>query len=409
MIRLRLGTGLLAALLVAGAGLARAQPAQDDLVKRGEYLTRAADCQACHSAPGAPSWIGGRAFVTPMGTLYSPNITPDHDTGIGQYTDAEFISALHEGVGRGGKHLYPAMPYNSYTRMSNDDALAIKAYLFTLKPVHATAPVNQMKFPFNQRVLMVFWNVLNNPDKRWTPDSGKPADWNRGAYLVQALGHCEQCHTPRNMMQGLSSRAYAGAPQQGWSAWNITNDRVHGIGGWSDAALVQYLGTGYADKHGPASGPMAEAVSDSLRYLTSDDIKAMVVYLRSIPARDDGVAIVDHVPSSQADHDLGGRLFAQACVGCHLLNGAGRQKNIAALAGAHSVGDPAGLNLTQVMLGGSHIETNDGEAIMPGFAGGYSDHEFAALSNYVIAHFGGRTGTVTDEAFAKARPAPSDK
>ena len=382
--------------------------ADDAQVARGAYLTHAADCYACHTATGGKLFAGGRQFTTPFGAIYAPNITPDKQTGIGDYTDDEFVSALREGVGRGGKHLYPAMPYNSYTRMSRDDALAIKAYLFTLPPVHATAPANRLSFPFNQRFLMVFWNLLNNPDRRWTPDSSKPADWNRGAYLVQALGHCEQCHTPRNLTQGLSGQAYAGAEQQGYVAWNITSDRVHGIGGWTDAALENYLSTGHADGHGPASGSMAEAVSDSLHFLSRDDIHAMVVYLRSIPPQETGVPAVDHVPSPQVGSGgtpdgLGARVFAQACTGCHMLSGAGRQNDLASLAGAHSTGDPAGANLTQVILGGSHLVNGEGEAFMPGFSGGYSDAEIAALSNYVIGHFGGRTGTVTDAAVGKAR------
>ena len=290
--------------------------------------------------------------------------------------------------------------------MSRSDALAIKAYLLTLPAVHAVPPANRMVFPFNQRILMVFWNALYNPDRRFVADPNKPADWNRGAYLVGALGHCEQCHTPRTLAQGLSDRSLAGAVQQGWDAWNITGDREHGIGGWSDAALEQYLSHGYAEGHGPASGPMAEAVTDSLRYLTPADIHAMVVYLRTVPARSSGVTLVANVPSAHAGSGLGARIFVQACVGCHTIGGAGRQNAIAALTGAHSVRDPAGSNLTQVMLNGSHIVNADGEAIMPGFGGGYTDAELAATADYVLGHFGGVHGAVTADAVGKARGAP---
>jgi mono/diheme cytochrome c family protein len=308
---------------------ARAQ-APDDAVARGAYLARAADCTACHSVPGHTAFTGGRAFATPFGTLYSPNITPEKDTGIGQYTDDEWVQMMHQGIGRGGKHLYPAMPYNSFTLMTRDDALAIKAYLFSLPPVRAAAPENQMSFPFNQRWLMMFWNILNNPDRRFQPDPAKSAEWNRGAYLTEALGHCTQCHTPRDFMQGLkSSKAYAGETQVGWLADNITSDRAAGIGGWTDAALAEYLWTGRAEGHGPASGPMAEAVENSLRFLEPSDIKAMVVYLRSIPAQSDGALPPPSPPG--AANALGARIFAEACAGCHLPNGTGRQSPWAAL------------------------------------------------------------------------------
>ncbi len=154
------------------------------LVERGEYLTRAADCAACHTAKGGVPFAGGRAFVLPFGTLYSTNITPDVDTGIGSYTNANFLDAMHKGIGRGNTKLYPAMPYASYTYMSDADALAIMAYLFTLKPVHAPAPQNTLMFPFNQRSLMSIWSAMFNPDKRYEPNADRSAEWNRGAYLT---------------------------------------------------------------------------------------------------------------------------------------------------------------------------------------------------------------------------------
>jgi mono/diheme cytochrome c family protein len=389
------------ALLLLLPAAARAQtPA--DLVQRGAYLARAADCTACHSVPGHAPFTGGRAFATPFGTLYSPNITPDDETGIGRYTDDEWVRMMHQGIGRGGKHLYPAMPYNSFTLMTRDDALAIKAYLFSLPPVHAVAPDNQMRFPFDQRWLMTFWNVLNNPDRRFQPDPGKSAEWNRGAYLVEALGHCAQCHTPRNLMQGLeSSKAYAGTTQVGWLAYNISSDRAAGLGGWSDAAIAQYLWTGRADGHGPASGPMAEAVENSLHYLTPADIQAMVAYLRTIPAQPDGAL---PAPTPQRTQDaLGARIFAEACAGCHLPSGSGRQSPWAALAGDQTASDPVGTNLVQVLVGGTQIETAQGLMFMHCFTAGYTDPELAAVANYVIGQFGGRQGNVTAEQIRAAR------
>ncbi len=412
-------------LLLAAASLAPAVALADDspVMQRGEYLTRAADCAACHSAPGGKPWTGGREFVMPMGlgTLYSPNITPDIETGIGRYTDDEWVKMMHDGIGRGGKHLYPAMPYNSYTLMSRDDALAIKAYLFAQPAVRAEAPEDRMTFPFNQRWLMMGWNLFNNPARRYEPVKNQSAEWNRGAYLVDALGHCAQCHTPRNFMQGLSGKQLAGAEQQGWVAYNLTADKDHGIGGWSDDDLVEYLATGHASGHGPASGPMAEAVENSLRYMTEPDLRAMVAYLRDVPARAQGPASV--VPRGEsgivpaafsaaagkgagAPAGLGARVFAQACAGCHLSNGTGRQSAWAALGGDHSTGDPSGANIVQVLLHGSQLNTPQGLVFMHGFAGAYTDEELAAVSNYVVAQFSGRTGSVTAADFKPGKPFP---
>jgi len=386
---------VLSALLLATPALA---------ADSGEYLARAADCVACHTAPGGTPYAGGRAFKLPFGTIYSPNITPDPETGIGAYTDAEWVSALHNGIGRGGRHLYPAMPYNSYTLMSSEDALAIKAYLFSLRPVHAVATPNRLRFPYNQRWGMAFWNIANNPGHRFAPDATKSPDWNRGAYLVEALGHCGQCHTPRNWMQGLKTgAAYGGARQVGWLAYNISADPVHGIGGWKDEDLERYLATGAAPGHGPASGPMAEVITNSTRFMTPADIHAMVVYLRTIPPVAAGP---EEVPTSVAPapaDPLGAHVFATACEGCHLPNGAGRQSSWAALAGDRGVGDPRGTNIVAVLAHGSEMETPAGHVFMHAFTGAYTDAELAAVANYVTAQLAGRQSQVSPADIAAAR------
>jgi mono/diheme cytochrome c family protein len=388
---------LLAAILAAPTAAAAS-------MSPGEYLTRAADCVACHTAPGATPYAGGRAFALPVGTIYSPNLTPDKQTGIGNYTDDEWVAAVQQGIGPGGRHLYPAMPYTSYTLMSRQDALAIKSYLMTLQPVHAAPPANKLGFPFNQRWTLSVWNLANSKDARFQPDTSKSADWNRGAYLVEALGHCEQCHTPRNWMLGLKSgRAMAGALQVGWMAYNISNDRDHGIGAWSDSDLAQYLSTGYAPGHGPASGPMAEAISNSLRFLTPQDIHAMVTYLRSVPAQSDGTAAVTASTKPAAANPLGEHVFTLACAGCHLPDGQGRQSPWAALAGDQSAGDPSGTNALAILTQGSELQTGTGQVFMHSFVGGYTDEEMAAVTNYVISQFGGRDGHVTPEDVKRAK------
>jgi mono/diheme cytochrome c family protein len=378
-----------------------AQAAPSDIVSRGEYLAHAADCAACHMGAGG-TLAGGRAFKTPFGTIYASNITPDRQNGIGDYTDDEWVSALQEGVGRGGKHLYPAMPYTSYTQMTRDDALAIKAYLMTQPASSDAAPANDMRFPFNIRFLMVFWNLLYNPDQRFAPDSEHDAAWNRGAYLAEALGHCQQCHTPRNFLQGLKTKqAYAGAIQQGWLAYNITSDTNTGIGGWSEAEIAAYLRTGHAENRGTASGPMAEAVGYSLRYLTETDAQAMAHYVKTLPAIK-GTALPE--PSHVAEDALGQRIFEGACTSCHRLNGTGALTDYAALAGDQAAADPAGTNALAVIVNGSRLMTGDkGELVMPAFGEGYSTTELAAVANYTIEHFGQRKGHVTPDAAAKAR------
>ena len=410
-----------------------AQAEDNDLVKRGEYLTRAADCAACHMSPAGIPWVGGRPFKMPMGigVLYSANITPDPDTGIGKYTDDEWVEMMHSGIGRGGKHLYPAMPYNSYTLMSREDALAIKAYMFTQPAVRSTPPENDLMFPANQRWLMAGWNLINNPGRRLKPVDGKATEWNRGAYLVEALGHCAQCHTPRNITMGLSGKQFAGAEQADWLAYNVTSDKDHGIGGWTDDQLVQYLSTGQADGHGPASGPMSEAVENSLRYMTQGDLRAMVAYLRDLPARTDGPPAVpaataapaiiaasaslgagrpsDIAPNADGPDSVGARVFAQACAGCHLPAGSGRQSPWAALGGDHSTGDTSGVNMIQVLLHGSQIVTEKGLMFMHGFAGAYTNEELAAVSNYTIAQYSGRTGTVRAKDFVPPSTLPLGK
>jgi mono/diheme cytochrome c family protein len=368
---------------------------------RGEYLTHMADCAACHmGADGKLS--GGRAFKTPFGTIHATNLTPDPVHGVGAYTDDEWVAALQQGIGRSG-HLYPAMPYTSYTLMRREDALAIKAYILTLPTSQADTPANAMRFPFNIRGLMVFWNWMYNPNRRFADNADHDAAWNRGAYLAEALGHCQQCHTPRNFLQGLKSgRAYAGAVQQGWLAYNITSDSSSGLGGWSEHDLATYLQSGHADGHGAAAGPMAEAVGYSLRYLTPEDAGALAAYIKSVPA----IATPSPPAATHVDEDaLGQKIYAGACASCHRADGTGVQSAAAALAGDHTASDPAATNLLQVLLQGTRLDTPDGALAMPSFGQAYTDAELAALANYTVEHFAQRPAAVTPERIAKLRPA----
>jgi mono/diheme cytochrome c family protein len=382
------------------------------VVQRGEYLTRAADCMVCHTAKGGAPFAGGVAFVLPFGTLYSTNITPDAETGIGNYSDAEFLDAVRKGVGRGKTRLYPAMPYASYTYMTDADALAIKAYLFSLKPVHASAPQNTLQFPFNQRGLMSIWSALFNSDQRFRPHVERGPVWNRGAYLVEALGHCGECHTPRNLFQALNTRKrFSGTVQAGWRAYNITADRSSGLGAWSDADIAHYLSLGHADGHGTASGPMGEVVDNSLSELTPGDVSAMVAYLRSVPA----VTTVDlpqpnvnPAPSSHAEgvvskDPLGKAVYEGACASCHGWSGVSPVIPFATLTGARAVNDRTAINVAQVILSGAQRRVAGDTANMPAFGHAYSDAEIAGVSNYVTARFGAGPSQLTAATIAKLR------
>ena len=395
---------------------APANLANADLIARGEYLTRAADCAACHTAPGGKPFAGGLPFKLPMiGTIYSTNLTPDSETGIGAWSDKEFLKALHQGIGKDGKHLYPAFPYTSYALMTDNDVLAIKAYLLTLKPVTYTPPPNDISFPFNQRYLMMFWNALFKPSHRFRPNADQAADWNRGAYLVEALGHCGDCHTPRNILFGLNNkRKFAGAIIQGWKAYNITPDPHWGIGSWSDEQVEDYLSAGHAENRGSAGGPMSEVVDNSLRYLTEPDIKAIGTYLKSVPANGDGTDVaaaptpkvareVSEQQASPQESGPGLHVFEGACIGCHQFDGKGAVSNLASLVGSRTANDPAGTNAAQALIGGTHLGFAKTEGFMPNFGDGYSDPEIAAVVNYLTGRFGARASTLTPKEIAKLR------
>jgi mono/diheme cytochrome c family protein len=392
---------------------AAVEKAAASLLERGEYLARAADCEACHTAEGGAPYAGGVAFILPFGTLYSTNITPDKETGIGNYSDADFLNAIHKGRGRGGTRLYPAMPFASYTLMTDEDALAIKAYLSSLSPVRAPAAQNTLAFPFNQRSLMGVWAMLFNPDKRFEPRPERDAQWNRGAYLVEAMAHCGECHTPRNIGQALDQRKkFAGAVQAGWRAYNISSDAAAGVGTWSEAELTQYLSTGHAHGRGTAAGPMGEAVDKSLRFLTPSDVAAVVAYLRTVPA-----AAVPNFPAPKQEpapasyaqgaaggSDLRGRaVYAGACAGCHDWTGVSPVLPVATLTGSRSVNDPSAINVVQIILGGARRQVLHDGTVMPAFGSAYTDAEIASLANYVTARFGAKGSEMTEARVAKLR------
>jgi mono/diheme cytochrome c family protein len=388
------------------------QLASASLVKRGEYLARAADCLVCHTRENGKEYAGGLAFPLPFGTLYSTNITPDKETGIGDYSDADFLNAVQRGVRRDGSRLYPAMPFTSYTYMTDGDALAIKAYLFSLAPVPAVGSEDTLQFPFNQRRLMAIWSWLFSEDTRFTPDTAKTPEWNRGAYIAEALAHCGECHTPRNLAFALNNRKkFGGAMTAGWYAFNISPDRDTGIGAWSDDDLVAYLSSGYARGHGTASGPMGEAVDQSFNQMAPEDIRALVVYLRSVPAivsSDLPPTLALPAPASHKEGDatpnaLGKKVFESACASCHSWTGVSPVTPFATLTAARAANDPSGTNVAQIVISGTSRHTPQGAVSMPAFGRTYSNVEIAAVTNYVTGRFGSKASGITANDVAELR------
>jgi mono/diheme cytochrome c family protein len=387
-------------------------------VARGEYLARAADCVACHTLGNGKPYAGGLPFHLPFGTIYASNITADKDTGIGQWSDGEFVRALRHGVGRDSKDLYPAFPYTSYASMTTEDALSIKDYLFSLEPVRSETPANSLSFPFDQRYLMRGWKLLFLSRQQFPDGESADAKSRRGEYLVDVLGHCGECHTPRNQLFALDQgRKFSGAVTAGWKAYNISSDKEEGIGGWTSQQIADYLSKGHAEGRGAASGSMAEAVEFSLRYLSKDDLSAMVTYLQATPPqRGSGEGVVANdppmvrrsgpatpPPDETGSPASGLAIFQSACASCHAWNGQGVQHPHATLVGAQTVNDPSGMNLLQVLIKGSHLKTNEGDIFMPAFGAAYSDEELAAVANYVVAHFGDKKANITARQVNDAR------
>src|SRR6188472_2769664 len=282
----------LLASLLAGLALTAIDPGKaatqenpdPDMIARGNYLARAADCMPCHTAARDKAYAGGLRMNTPFGVMYSPNITPDRETGIGAWTFEEFKQAVHSGIRADGKFLYPTMPFDAFTKISEDDLKALWSYIRSLPPIKQQNRENELTFPFSIRYGMLVWRMLFFRAQWFEPDPAKSAQWNRGAYLVEALAHCGDCHTPRNLGFALDNRnKFAGAITAGWRAFNISSDKATGLGNWRDEDLISYLSLGHAPGHGSASGPMGEAVDHSFSQFAPEDISSIVVYLRSVP------------------------------------------------------------------------------------------------------------------------------
>jgi mono/diheme cytochrome c family protein len=358
-----------------------AQPTQ---VQRGEYLARAGDCISCHTGSVGKALAGGGRLNTPFGYMLTPNITPDTATGIGLWSSNDFYRALHEGVNRAGEDMYPTMPYDFYTKVSRADSDAIYAYLRSLNPVTSLIDVNHLHFPFDNRWTMAGWRELYFTEATFIARPDKSAGWNRGAYLVEGLGHCSACHSPRNLLGAVEkNKEFAGAVIDGWFALNLSEDITTGLGGWTIEDIATYLKTGALKGKTTAIGPMAEVVHNSLQYLSDSDLQGMAEYLKAIPPES---PLLTGRRRPDATRAQGAKLYLDHCVGCHQSMGRGILGVFPPLAGNGVVlaADPADI-LKVILLG---IPSQNGLIAMPSFAASMTDQQVAALANYVRTSWG---------------------
>ncbi|MBX7201220.1 MAG: cytochrome c, partial [Rhodospirillaceae bacterium] len=390
-------------------------PQTDEKVEKGKYLAAAGNCISCHTRKGGEEFAGGLEFHSPVGSIHSTNITPDAETGIGKWSEDDFIKAMHDGVAPGGRHLFPAFPYTAFTKVTDDDVKAIYAYLKTVKPVKYTPPSNGIMFNSVSRLGMIFWNALFHTSERYKTDTTQSAEWNRGAYLVEGLGHCSACHSPRNIFLAEDrSQAYAGgeildhvgAPDaepkiRKWAGVNLTPAKT-GLGAWSADDIAKYLNKGFVISHAGTWGPMTEVIVNSMRHLSVEDTKAMAVYIKSLPPKE----LPGGTPISEDQAKAGQTVYKDRCAKCHQDSGRGGMFNAPPLVGSVIVqhADPA--SLINIIIYGANapkeISTGQWETMKP-LGEVMTDAEIAAVSNYIRSSWGNVGRAVQAADVAKQR------
>ena len=366
------------------------------LVKRGRALAAVGNCSDCHTVRGGQAFAGGLPVPTPFGIIYSSNITPDAETGIGRWPEAAFRRAMRSGVDRDGRHLYPTFPYDHFTNVSDDDDRALYAYLMTRAPVHAPARANQLRFPLDQRFVIAGWKLLFLRRETFQPDNTKSAEWNRGAYLVEGLAHCGACHTPRNALGAeRASAPFAGGDVDNWHAYAINAQSPSPVP-WDADALFMYLRDGWHPDHGVARGPMAQVVSN-LSSVPESDIRAIATYMAGwfgAPTADrkrrgDEALTQAKSPATQAPaaNAAGASIYAAACAGCHETSRPLPYGGVN-LGLSTAISSPDARNAANIVLSGVRPVEGERSPIMPGFAASMDDGQIAALLNYLRARFG---------------------
>jgi len=384
-------------------------------VTAGEYLARAGDCVACHTTPGGQVFAGGRPMPTPFGTLYSSNITPDADTGIGKWTADSFYGMMHTGRSPDGGLLYPAMPFGAYTKVTRPDSDALFAYLRSVAPVRAANRPHDLRFPYNNRSLILGWRTLFFQEGEYRPNPDKSDEWNRGAYLVQGLGHCSMCHSPINALGGNSeSRAFEGGliPMQNWYAPSLTSNKEAGLGDWSIEDIADLLRTGVS-KRGAVYGPMAEVTYNSLQHMTDTDTRAMSVYLKSLAAGGIPEVPVSGIPAAEGSllMRLGRSVYDTQCANCHAGNGRGMPPHFPPLAGNQSIQMASAVNPIRMVLNGGFppgTAANPMPYGMPPFAQSLTDDEVAAVVTFIRSSWGNRGDAISAHQANELRAVPLD-
>ncbi len=419
--RLRVRIVLVALVLIVGLAVARlvVELRADDLgpdapfaptaqqIERGAYLARAGNCAACHSARGAPPYSGGRGIETPFGTVYASNLTPDAETGIGRWSAGHFWRALHEGRSRDGHLLYPAFPYTNYTLVTREDSDAIFAYLRTLPAVAAPIRPHALRFPYDNQWALAAWRVLFFDRDTFAAEPKQSAEWNRGAYLVRGLGHCSACHGERNVFGATDEPlALSGGiiPMADWYAPSLASPEEAGVAGWTVNDVVALLGTG-STPHASTTGPMAEVVARSLQHLSEPDLRAIAIYLQSIPQ----APARQRISSSGADPAMlerGGVIYRKHCADCHGDDGKGTPGSWPALAGNRAANMDSVANPIRLVLSGGYPPSTAGNPRpygMPPFAQTLNDAEVAAVLTYVRASWGNTAAPVRSFDVARHR------
>ncbi|HKO68487.1 MAG TPA: cytochrome c [Burkholderiaceae bacterium] len=391
--------------ILAVASAALGQGVTYSTLERGRYLATTGNCASCHTADGGKPFAGGRAVPTPFGTIYSTNITPDRETGIGAWSNDEFYKAMHEGIRRDGQYLYPAFPYPWYTKLSARDVQAIKAYLGALPAVRQQNKPSELPWPLSVRAVMAGWNALFFREGSFRTDLNKSAQWNRGAYLVEGLGHCSACHTPKNVLGGLKkNQPLEGGFGEHWYASSLTGDLRDGLGSWSARDIVEYLKTGSNSK-AAAAGPMTDVIRNSTQHLTDDDLNAIATYLKDMPrTTDENTQTVRALDPSVLSR--GEALYVDNCTGCHMQDGAGLAQVFPPLKASAAVqaSDPTTV-LHHIMGGATMAATKEKPTglAMPAFGWKLNDQEIAALATYIRNTWGNRADAVTERQVVKVR------
>ena len=384
----------LAGLLLALAALTARAEGQD-AISRGRYLAILGDCAGCHTRSGGPAFAGGLPFNTPFGTIYSTNITPDKQTGIGNWTPDQFTRALHEGIAADGTHLYPALPYVYFSRITRQDSDDLFAYLRSQKPVHREPTPNRLMFPFDIRFGLIFWNWLYGPRTLPGASANKSAQWKRGEYLVNGLGHCAACHTPKNLLFGDErDRPLSGGTVDHWFANNLRGGRLEGLGRWRSADIERFLATGISP-HATAAGSMLEKVTSSTSKLTPEDRAAIATYLKSLPPQ--GLNVTEEPRPEEMQRGRG--LYQAHCQGCHAADGrpTGSNAGYPSLAGDTLVmGDAPTTVLRIILTGGAGPPIPEMARVkpMPSFRQ-LDDGMIADLASYIRNAWGNRAPPVS--------------